>query len=70
MAGNCYGSGPIPLLPDSTIPSLHSFTSNLQGETAPLVVTSPGAQIRAVVGECYGPDIGLTPDSYIVGLYT
>lgn len=70
MAGNCYGSGPIPLLPDSTIPSLYSFTSNLQGEPAPPVVTNPGDQIRAIVGSCYGPNIGLTPDSYLVGLYT
>ncbi|UNH61209.1 hypothetical protein SSZBM1_92 [Synechococcus phage S-SZBM1] len=66
-SGNCYSSGPIPHLPDSTTPSL--YPKVLQGTPEPLAVVLPGSAIRQIVGECYGPDIGLTPDGTAPGLY-
>lgn len=66
-SGNCYSSTPIPLLPDSTIPG--KYPQVVQGVSSPPPEILPGAVVRQLVGECYGPDIGLTPDGEVVSLY-
>lgn len=66
-SGNCYSSGPIPLLPDSTTPGLYPRPT--QGTPPPASVVLPGEGIRQLVGDCYGPDIGLTPDGNVPGQY-
>ena len=63
LGHTCYSSGPIPLLPDGSIPGQNP--AQTQGTPPPVPVTQPGAEIRTIVGTCYGPALPLTPSTDI-----